>query len=1068
MSTDDANSDKDELRSRSAKKIESNTLDRQRAFLRQRFAQLRSPDTPDVSFSIPAAMTPDAGTPGGSAPLPQAFHKNLMTSYRQRQSATVGDAGPSTSEAVENLSFEAPLPAPFNNWVPLGPSVLRQGQAVSRPAVSGRVAGIAVAPGGLRVYVASANGGVWRSDDGGKTWRSTMDAWDLNPTTESSDSLACGAIAIDLNDPDRVYVGTGEGGAESFYGVGPIRSDDGGTNWYTEPTATPETSLDGRGFYALAVDPANRDRVVGATEIGLYRREPNGSDGFHWVRKIEGVFTSVVVSRSNNVTTFYAAKQGGDVVMSNDGKVWKSAGVAFPTDDTWRIGLAVQPNNPNVLHALICRQYPSYHMRGVWRLDLSNSKWREVEGAPRYLFGDNLREGGQGWYDLAIAVDPNNMNRIYLGGSTADVDDIYPGSLYGCLISASGSGAGLKYRMVTRYMGAKVHADVHALEFTPGDSNKLWVGCDGGVFYTRDATGDATFVPRNLGLATLTMQYLAMHPTEEALIFCGTQDNGTVRFTGEEVWLHSCWGDGGFAVINWRNPRMILRTYTYGNINRATDGGQGYDSWSDASLPAPHDSRGEFYAPLVGALYNPAAAGEADIVAFGGVRLWLSTNFGSRWRSLPTNDVSVEDEDSKDALKQPDPALCELDNFFRSIAFASVNRIYAGTTMGEVYRYDKRGRRWSRTHIHASPLLTCGPVTSIAVDPADPGGESIYLTMGGHGDYRHVWHFDGRRWEHCSGPADDPDKRLLDVSHNSIVVDPDNPAHLFVAADIGVWRSTDSGKTWSTFSFGLPDAAVLDLKLHAPSRLLRAATHGRGVFEYSIDSLTSLPVELYLRDTQLDVARRAAESGLYDPTRPDGTVKLGDCPDIKIDVPSPGGGYQTATNQIDSWEFTDLIEDNRHRVAAVEESNGVVNNRIYVQVHNRGLTAANEVNLVVLLAKASGQIPDLPLDFVSKVQNGHTINTPEWQMVGMQTLNAIHVNLPRIAALDLPSSMLPSPGELAGNDDYALLAVLHSPGDPYTNNRLKVAALVSSERKATIKRIRLVPFEGALPPELHP
>jgi hypothetical protein len=84
-------------------------------------------------------------------------------------------------------------------------------------------------------------------------------------------------------------------------------------------------------------------------------------------------------------------------------------------------------------------------------------------------------------------------------------------------------------------------------------------------------------------------------------------------------------------------------------------------------------------------------------------------------------------------------------------------------------------------------------------------------------------------------------------------------------------------------------------------------------------------------------------------------------------------------------------------------------------------------------------------------------------MVGMQILNAIQVNLPKIAAFDLPSNMLPPPGTLAGNDNYILLAVLYSLDDPYTNNQLKVTTLVSSERKATIERIRLVPFEGALP-----
>src|SRR5205085_8129449 len=108
-----------------------------------------------------------------------------------------------------------------------------------------------------------------------------------------SDSLACGAIAIDPNNPDRVYVGTGEGdnifisgdsvaGTGAYFGVGPIRSDDGGLSWHTEPTAPNSPPLTGASFYRLAIDPTNRDHVIAATILGLYRREPDGAGRFQW------------------------------------------------------------------------------------------------------------------------------------------------------------------------------------------------------------------------------------------------------------------------------------------------------------------------------------------------------------------------------------------------------------------------------------------------------------------------------------------------------------------------------------------------------------------------------------------------------------------------------------------------------------------------------------------------------------------------------------------------------------------------------------------------------------------
>jgi photosystem II stability/assembly factor-like uncharacterized protein len=180
---------------------------------------------------------------------------------------------------------------------------MARGQTASRAAISGRVAGIAIAPGGARIYVAAANGGVWRSDDKGQTWLSTMDGFDVDPASAASASLVCGAIAIDPTAPDRIYVGTGEGDTDGIFssrivnalpayrGIGPIRSDDGGASWVQEQS-TP--SLAGFSFFKIAVDPTDREHCVAATSNGLYERVPSGG-GFAWTRRRNGVHTSVVV-----------------------------------------------------------------------------------------------------------------------------------------------------------------------------------------------------------------------------------------------------------------------------------------------------------------------------------------------------------------------------------------------------------------------------------------------------------------------------------------------------------------------------------------------------------------------------------------------------------------------------------------------------------------------------------------------------------------------------------------------------------------------------------------------------
>ena len=1053
---------------------------RRRAFVEERTTPL-APKAQEAQ-----ALPPGARVVETRALPPQNFRKQAVEEYRRRQQLGLAREGrmararahddpppPATDRRTADEQAEddlfgpepddehggarraragaqarEPITAPpANNWIPIGPSVLRKGQGGTLPSTSGRCNGIAVASGGTRVYVAAANGGVWRSDDEGTTWRSLMDAWDLNPTIASSDSLACGSIAIDPSDPDRIFVGTGDGNEAIFFGVGPVVSTDGGTNWATEPVASGSPTLGGQSMNAVAVDPNNTNRVIAGTFLGVYRREPNPMGGFHWARKTgpTGAISSVVVAQTGGVTTFFAAPFNGPVFSSADGDTWNILGAGFPAADVGRIGLAVRASDPSIVYALVAKASDNLIL-GVYRLH--GTTWKQVTGAPADLFG-TAAIGGQGTYDLAIAVDPNNVNRLFLGGSTIASSGEWSGAVYRSTVTSSGTGAATTFSMTNTFVGNSVHADIHCLAYAPGDSNKLWLGCDGGVYYSTNPGGSGDiFSSRNTGLQTLTMNQVDHHPTEDAVVFGGTQDNGGARFTGEEAWLHSVWGDCGAFVINWNDPYKVLATYVRKSVNRATDGGTRYN-YSAVTVPAATGDATLFYAPLAG---TPPSATPADAerVAFGSRRPWISETFGGGWQSIPANNAT---DDVGGAIK--------------SLQFASATVFYAGTTNGRVFRFTRSGGTWTRTRIDnvaGGALPLAGLVSSIAIDRADATGNSIYIAFGGTGDFRHVWHFNGTSWQARSGPAAGNAASLLDIQHNAIVCDPGATQTIFVGADIGVWRSTDGGQNWAPFSSGLPDAAVLDLDLHNGRRLLRASTYGRGVWEYRLDAVTLAGVELYVRDTQLDQGRFTTVNNLNDPTAQGETVRHWRGPDIKLDTPDSTGTYQfpvTPGTTIDFEQFTNILSDDSRTVAT--HSTADIVTRVYVQVHNRGVMPADNVRVMCLLANASAGLPALPAGFTANVQNGTPINTADWKTLGFADLDDVRVGRPKIAAFELPSSLLPPPTSLAGNDHHCVLALLHHADDQFTATQSVTDLLSLGERKSAHKNLKVVEFTGTLP-----
>ena len=293
------------------------------------------------------------------------------------------------------------------------------------------------------------------------------------------------------------------------------------------------------------------------------------------------------------------------------------------------------------------------------------------------------------------------------------------------------------------------------------------------------------------------------------------------------------------------------------------------------------------------------------------------------------------------------------------MVFASSTRMYFGTTAGRVFQADLSGGAWTATRIDNAPGGALGLVALIATSPSTGPmrrcRRSTYASAGpvmlGMSGISPV-----PRGSPAAAPARRPSSTSSTTRFSSTRPIPTN---VYVGADLGVWLSTDSGGTWTPLERGLPDAPVLDLQLHAGARLLRAATHGRGVYEYRLDPPVLGGVELYVRDTFLDLGRGDSTDGRLDPSVwPTGPVWHWLSPNIKVDAPTPAG-YQTPTDQIDFLQFHETIVDGSQGVETIGLPE-VVHNRLYALVHNRGPLPEPAVQVMAAVTNASTVLNPLP------------------------------------------------------------------------------------------------------------
>lgn len=978
------------------------------------------------------------------------------------------------------------------NWTAIGPSVIAFGQATNHPPVAGRVTAIVAGPSSSRAYLSGANGGVWFTGDGGSTWAPLDDfvASPAGPSSVEADSLSVGSLAVRFGASgatDEVYAGTGEANSnfDAYFGIGIRHSTAGGApgTWTLEAT-----NLAGQAVSAIVIDPDDPTGVLAATSSGLYRR-PTAGGATTWTQVTSPVFsspsgpvTSLIVAGTGASKTYYAAFRNDKVYSSIDTIAWTAL---TGLTGGGRVALAAGESDPTAVYAL--RQDGSLYR-------LVGTAFQAIAGMPANVIFAGA-SGGQGWYDIALGVDPGNANRLYLVGDWT-LDGDYSLSFWRGDVTGGPGSWTFPFNPAnignpaadSTYIGRDIHADGHAFCFglnaagTAHDPANVWVGSDGGVWHSSMSGTISTFQPRNTGLAITEPTFLAQRADTDAVVFAGTQDNGTVRYLGEQAWVERPEGDGGGVAVDPNNAYQVMRQYVhagrfqggmfYGSLYRSADGGATYSvltfppftSTSAAQQAAVNAENGAsgFYGPI---RTTPPGV-SPTLAAFGTNRLWLTSDWGASWVTLPTgtNPYTASPPAAGQDVIDGTPVT--------AIAFASATRIYAATgsatTSSTIRRYDKTGAAWTSTPIPTTGLPAVPYVTALAVEDAATG--TFYATLGGAGA-AHCWYWDGAAW-HAALPAS-----VIDVPAHAVVVDPASPQTLYVGTDVGCWRGQRTGPaawTWTVFSPGLPEAAIVDLAVHQPARLLRAATHGRGLWEVQLDAAAGTDPDVYLRVNYADTGRIVGGTrypwveGAADPNRVGAKVYHWMSADIKVRRPSLPA-LPTLGSPADYLDYAVNIGDYVDSTTNIETADSSGTNRIFVEVHNRALTPipGPQVRVLLLLTDASAGLPALPANYATHVNAGDTTNwvvgTP-WRFADpatpYRTLTApLDVRTPQVVEFDVDLSTLGLP---TGHDHVCAAAFVSATSDQITATVPSLDTATMQDKHIAHRNLHLVAL-GATP-----
>ena len=483
--------------------------------------------------------------------------------------------------------------------------------------VGGRITDIALHPTNQDIiFVGTSVGGIFRSLDGGVEWEAVF---------EDEGAMSIGNIAMALSDPNILYVGSGEANGESssgaFFGDGVYKSTDGGNNWSF--TGLENTQHIGR----IAIDAQNPDRVYVAAagalygkneERGLYRTLDGGENWQKVLYVSDSTSCIDVVVNPQNASIVYAStwerirmpwgrRYGGitsRIYRSLDGgENWQKLTNGLPPDNSerGRIGIAISPSNPNVLYASYTTNVVTNEFDGIYKSIDAGSTWNKIDQT-----NINFVFSSFGWFFGNIRVHPTNS------------DDV---SLLGVYLLRSLDG-GKVWQDATFNM----HVDFHAVEFHPQNPDFLVAGNDGGLYISHNGGFDWQHVK---GIPNNMAYNCEIDHLQPERIYAGFQDQGTQRTPDGTVdgFQKILGGDGFRTIVDPTDNQYIYAESQYGRLYRSTNGGNNFSCIFCAPSEYP-GLRNNWNTPIV---MHPT---DPTIIYYGGHRLFKGTNRGDSFEPI--------------------------------------------------------------------------------------------------------------------------------------------------------------------------------------------------------------------------------------------------------------------------------------------------------------------------------------------------------------------------------------------------------------------------------------------------